>query len=88
VTNYYQTRAQDVEDMRATLKHSDPGDVNLSDIRDRLGPIVADMEMIASLRRPDSLKLERLDDGLARVTVEMVVDESEASDMIRKLWSD
>jgi hypothetical protein len=83
---YYGDSVSRLENIRSTLKHLDPADISMSDIRDRLGPILADLQVLASLRRPDSLKLARVEDGSVRVTIEMVLDEAEAEDMLQKLW--
>jgi hypothetical protein len=84
--NYWRTRAQDVEDIRSTLKHVDLEDISLPDIRDRLGPIVSDLQTLQSLRRPKSYKLTQLDDAVVQVEIIMELDQDDAEDMVRKLW--
>lgn len=87
--NYFGTRIQQLEDIRSRIKHCDPKDVNLYDVRDTLGPIIADLQILASLRRPDSYKLTQLHDenaGVVRVEIVMEMDEGDAEDMVRRLW--
>ncbi len=86
---YYQSRVQAIEDLRSVLKHSDPDNVNLSDIRGTLGYIIADLQVLDSLRRPDSFTISRIsEDGVLKSKVEiiMIVEEEEAEDMVQKLW--
>lgn len=86
--SYHRTAIQDLEDIRVTLKHTDRVDIDTSAIRDRLGPIIADLEVLSSLRRPRSYKLVNEEDGTVTITIEMNLDEGGAEDMVRKLWLD
>jgi hypothetical protein len=86
---YYQSRIQDIENIRAILKHSDPSTVDLTDIRGTLGYIISDLQVLDSLRRPDVFKLSRVsDDGIMmnKIEITMLLDDEEAEDMMRKLW--
>jgi hypothetical protein len=83
---YFKGSMQILDDIRARIKHSDPGTVNLNDIRDSLGPIIADLEILAALRSPDAMLVEKTEDGLERVTITMVLDRGASADMLRKLW--
>lgn len=84
--SHWNTSVQDVEDIRATLKHVDPEQISLSSIRDRLGPIISDLQTLHSLQRPKSYKLTWLDDGVVQVEIIMELDEAGAEGMIRNLW--
>lgn len=83
---YYRDTVNDIESIRSTLKHVDPEKIDLADIRDRLGPIVADLEVLMSLRRPHSYKLTWMEDGLVEIEIKMQLDQGTADDMVRKLW--
>jgi hypothetical protein len=86
---YYQSRIDAINDIRSRIKHVDPENINLDDIRDTLGYIISDLEVLASLKRPDSFKLTRVsEDGMlmTKVEIQMMLDEAGAEDMIRKLW--
>jgi hypothetical protein len=86
---YYKSRVQDIENIRAALKHSDPGTVDLTDIRSTLGYIISDLQVLDSLSRPDSFKISRVsDDGIMmnKIEMTMLLDDEEAEDMVRKLW--
>jgi hypothetical protein len=83
---YYQDNVQELENIRALIKHADPAEFDLYRIRDFLGYIQGDLEMLASLRRPDSLTLKRCEDGLTEITITIIADEMYAEDTIRKLW--
>jgi hypothetical protein len=84
--DYFKTSAQHIEDIRARIKHSDPGTVDLNDIRDSLGPVISDLEILAALRHPESFQVERTEDGLEKITIVMVLDPGSSADMLRKLW--
>jgi hypothetical protein len=86
--DYYLTSLSRLEAMRSRIKYADPGTIDLNDIRDTLGFIIADLEVLAALRHPESFKLTRRDDGLDEIVITMVLPQSESDDLLRKLWLD
>lgn len=84
---YYGDLVQELESIRSSIKHLDPTDVPLDNIRDILGHVILDLQVLQSLRRPHSYKLQRsYEETEVTVTIEIKTDEAGAEDMIRKLW--
>jgi hypothetical protein len=77
---------QELENIRSRIKHADPEQVDLDDIRGTLGRVILDLQVLESLHHPTSFRLKQVEDGLVRVTIKMKLDPSEAEDMIEKLW--
>jgi hypothetical protein len=86
MSNYYQDRITQAESIRSQIKHVNPEHISLSDIRDFLGFVIQDLEVLAALKRPDSYTLQRLPDLITRVTIQMDLDDDQAQDLVRKLW--
>jgi hypothetical protein len=83
---YYNDAITRLDDIRSTIKHVDPGQINLSNIRDSLGSIRQDLEILAFLKRPNSYNLEQQDDGTTKITITMILDRDEADEVVKKLW--
>lgn len=85
---YYQDHVTELERIRAAIKHNDPENVDLDHIRGFLGLIRWDLEVLGSLKRPDSYILRQLDGGLTEITIVMTYERGEAEDVVQKLWLD
>lgn len=85
---YHQDNLRELEDIRSMIKHMDPEQVDLERIRGFLGYVRWDLEVLASLRRPDTYTLQRLPEGMAKVTVSILVPDEDAEQLVQKLWAE
>jgi hypothetical protein len=83
--DYFKNSIQILNDIRSRIKHN-PDAIALYDIRDSLGPIIADLEILAALQSPDTLLVEKTPDGLEKITIVMTLDPGASAEMLRKLW--